>query len=104
MVDDALDLGARERRVEGDGLEPSLVRRQLPVQHVHVVGQRVGEDVTHTEAVGPQGMHDLVGASRELGVGQRDARRGGDHGWLRGVILGDPPESEPPVPGVHHGE
>ena len=52
VIDDALDLGPRERRVQGDGLEPAFVRGQLPAEHVDVVRQGIGEDVAGTEALG----------------------------------------------------
>ena len=51
VIDDALDLGSREGRVQGDGLEPTFVRGQLPAEHVDVVGEGVGEDVAGTEAL-----------------------------------------------------
>ena len=54
MVHDALDLGAGQSRVHGDGLEPALVRREPPVQHVDAVGQGIRDDVACGETAGPQ--------------------------------------------------
>ena len=72
VVDDALDLGAREGRIQGDGLESALVRRQLPAQHVDVVGQGIGEDVAGTEALCPQSVDEAVGPSGQLRKGEGD--------------------------------
>ena len=103
VVHDALDLGPGQRRVEGDGLVPPLVGGQLPVQHVDVIRQGVGEDVA-AQRPWPQGMDQLMGAPRQLREGQRDARGAGDDGRQVRMFFGDVPEAEPLVPGVPHRE
>ena len=104
VVHDPLDLAPRKRGIEGDGREPALLGGQLPAQHVDVVGQRVGEDVARPEAPGPQPVHQLVGASGQLGERQRDPRWTRHYRRLIRVLLGEIPESEPPIPRVLHGE
>ena len=49
MIDDPLDLRPRQRRVQRDGLEASLLCRQEPDDDVGVVGQGEGEDVARSE-------------------------------------------------------
>ena len=102
VVDDALDLGTGESRIQGDGLEAALVARQLPAQHVDVVGQRVGEDVAGTEPVGAQRVDEAVGPSGQLRKAERDPGRTADHGRLIWIFFRQPPESEPPIPRVFH--
>ena len=104
VVDDPLDLRPGERRVERDRLVAALLRCQLPHDDVDVVGQRVGEDVTGDEPLGPQAVHHLVGAPGQLGECQRDARWGGDDSRLIRMFVGKMPHTERPVPGVLHGE
>jgi hypothetical protein len=45
-------------------------------------------------------MDELVGPGGELGERERDARRTGHDGRLIWVLLGEIPESEPPIPRV----
>ena len=98
------DLGARERRIQCDGGEPALLRRQLPPQHVDVVRQRVGESVSGNQPPRPQPVHELVGATRQLRKGQRHARRARHDRRLIREFLGEIPKSQPPIPRVSHGE
>ena len=53
---------------------------------------------------GPEAVDELVGPAGQFGEGERDARRTGHHRRLIGVLLGEIPESEPPIPRVLHGE
>ncbi len=89
---------------ERDGLEAALVRCQLPAQHVDVVGQGIGNDVTGTEALRTESVDEAVGPSGQLRKGERDPGRAADDGRLIRVFLGEIPEAEPPVPRVLHGE
>jgi hypothetical protein len=104
MVHNALDLGPGESGIQGDGGEPTLLRSQLPAHHVDVVRQGVGENVAGGQTPGPEAVDELVGPAGQLGERERDARRTGHHRRLIGVLLGEIPESEPPIPRVLHGE
>jgi hypothetical protein len=104
MVHDPSDLAPRERWIEGNGRESPLLGGQLPAQHVDVIRQGVGEDVSGLQTPRPKSMDELVGAPSQLRERQRDTGRGGHDRWLIRVLLGEIPESEAPIPRVLHGE
>jgi hypothetical protein len=104
VLDDALDLGSGEGRIEGDGLVAPLLRRQLPHDDIDVVRQGVSEDVTCHEILGPQAVHHLVGTAGQLRERQGPDGGGGHDGRLTWKFGSDVPNTEGPVPGVLHRE
>ena len=83
---------------------PPSLRRQLPAQHVDVVGEGIGEDVTGAEALRPQSVDQAVGPPGQLRKRECDPGWTADDGRLIWILFGQPPESEPPVPRVLHRE
>jgi len=49
-------------------------------------------------------VDELVGPAGEFGEGEHDARGTGHHSRLIGELIGEIPESKPPIPRVLHGE
>ena len=82
VVEDAPYLATGERRIQRDGLEPALVRGELPDDDVNVVGQRVGEDVRPSACHGHATRAPPDGLAPPAGEGQGLTRRRGHDGGL----------------------
>ena len=67
------DLVPRQRGIQRDRVDSGLLHRQLPPHHIDVIGQYVGDDRAGSDAVSAQRVHELMGSSRKLPKGKRDA-------------------------------
>ena len=87
VVEDGSGFRGGQLRVERDRPHAGLLQGELPPQHVDVVGKGIGNDVVVAQAPSSQGVHDLVGSSRELTEGQGRARRRRHDGGQVGMVF-----------------
>jgi hypothetical protein len=100
VVEDVPDLAHGQGRVEGDVEQSALLGGHLPGDDVDPVGQGQGDHVAGPQAEVAQSPGQPVGTAGQFAEGQPLARRRIEDGGMVGMVVRDPPHTQPLLEGV----
>jgi hypothetical protein len=104
MVDDFVYLAGRESGIQRDVAQTALLGGELPYDRIDAIREDQDDHVAGLKTDVPESPHELVGPSGKFSECQSCTARRVDDRQVIGMILRDPPHTQPLVlPGILHG-